>query len=50
MREWGFTDPRADLVREARALPEIRAIVAADVWDERADGRSEQREDSLPEH
>ena len=50
VREWGFTDPRADLVREARALPEIRAIVAADVWDERADSRSEQREDVLPEH
>ena len=50
VREWGFTDPRADLVREARALPEIRAIVAADVWDERADSRSEQHEDVLPEH
>jgi len=50
VREWGFTDPRADLVREARELPEIRAIVAADVWDERADSRSEQREDALPEH
>jgi hypothetical protein len=37
-------------VREARALPEIRAIVAADVWDERADSRSEQHEDVLPEH
>ena len=24
VREWGFVDPRADLVREARALPEIR--------------------------
>ena len=48
VREWGFIDPRAELVREARALPEVRAIVAADVWDERADGRSEAREDSVP--
>jgi hypothetical protein len=48
VREWGFADPRADLVREARALPEIRAIAEADVWDERSDGRSEPREESVP--
>jgi hypothetical protein len=48
VREWGFVDPRADLVREARALPEIRAIMDADVWDERADARSESREEILP--
>ena len=48
VREWGFVDPRAALVREARALPEIREIVEADVWDERADGRAEPREENLP--
>jgi hypothetical protein len=46
VREWGFADPRADLVREARSLPEIRAIVEADIWDERSDGRSERREET----
>jgi hypothetical protein len=48
VREWGFADPRAGLVRDARALPEIRAIADADVWDERADRRTEAREESLP--
>ena len=48
VREWGFADPRADLIREARALPEIRAIIEADVWDERPDGRSEPREEIVP--
>jgi hypothetical protein len=33
VREWGFADPRTDLVREARTLPEIRAIAEADIWD-----------------
>ena len=48
VREWGFADPRADLVRDARALPEIRAILEADVWDERPDGRPESREETVP--
>jgi hypothetical protein len=39
VREWGFADPSADLVREARSKPEIRAIVDADVWDERSEER-----------
>jgi hypothetical protein len=52
VREWGFDDPRSDLVREARGKPEVRAIIEADVWDERADGRpgaedrAEGREDT----
>jgi hypothetical protein len=37
VREWGFADPRNDLVREARNRPEVRAIIDADVWDERAE-------------
>ena len=37
VREWGFSDPRNDLVREARNRPEVRAIIDADVWDERAE-------------
>jgi hypothetical protein len=42
VREWGFADPRADLVRRARAHPAIRAIAESDVWDERSENRAEQ--------
>jgi hypothetical protein len=42
VREWGFDDPRADLVRRIRNQPEMRAIVEADVWDERSE-EPEQR-------
>ncbi len=41
VREWGFADARTETVREARTSPEIRAIAEADVWDERADQRSQ---------
>jgi hypothetical protein len=44
VREWGFVDPRADLVREAINRPEIRAIAESDVWDERGEERQEARE------
>jgi hypothetical protein len=44
VREWGFTDPRAETVREARNKPVVRAIAEADVWDERR-GSDEGRED-----
>ncbi len=44
VREWGFVDPRADLVREAINRPEIRAIAESDVWDERGEERQEPRE------
>jgi hypothetical protein len=40
-REWGFSDPRADLVRQARNHPAIRAIAESDVWDERSEERTE---------
>ena len=46
VREWGFTDPRADLVRQARNQPAIREIAASDVWDERNDDRETPRETS----
>lgn len=39
VREWGFSDPRTGLVRDARNKPEVRAIAEANVWDERADDR-----------
>lgn len=47
VREWGFADPTTELVREARNKPEVRAIAAADVWDERhtAEDRAEGRTD-----
>jgi hypothetical protein len=41
VREWGFADPSADLVREARNKPEVRAIAEADVWDERGERGSD---------
>jgi hypothetical protein len=47
VREWGFVDPRADLVREAINRPEIRAIAESDVWDERGEERQEPREVSV---
>jgi hypothetical protein len=46
VREWGFSDPRSELVKEVRSSPEVRAIVEADVWDERGEGRVEPREDA----
>lgn len=51
VREWGFADPRAETVREARNRPEIRALAEADVWDERgedrpAGDRHDEREDA----
>jgi hypothetical protein len=41
VREWGFADPRSDLVRQARNAPVIRAIGDSDVWDERTEERTE---------
>ena len=46
VREWGFADPRGDLIRIARGQPVIRAIGESDVWDERSDDRVETREDA----
>jgi hypothetical protein len=45
VREWGFSDPRSELVREAQNKPVIRAIAESDVWDERGEGVPETRED-----
>jgi hypothetical protein len=47
VREWGFSDPRGEMVRQARNHPAIKAIGESDVWDERADDRDGPRE--LPE-
>jgi hypothetical protein len=46
VREWGFADPRGDLIRIARSQPVIRALGESDVWDERSDDRVETREDA----
>jgi hypothetical protein len=46
VREWGFFDPRGEMIRQARNHPVIREISASDVWDERSDDRAEPREDS----
>jgi hypothetical protein len=40
VREWGFSDPRGDMVRQARSKPVIREIAESDVWDERSDESS----------
>ena len=45
VREWGFCDLRGDLVRRARNHPVIRAIVEADVWDERNEEPGEPRDE-----
>lgn len=37
VREWGFADPRGDMVRQARNQPAVREIAQSDVWDERSD-------------
>jgi hypothetical protein len=49
VREWGFGDPRTELVRDARNKPEVRAIVEADVWDERPEDRPAPEDRSGPE-
>ena len=46
VREWGFSDPRSEMVREKRNSPEVRAIVEADVWHERSEERPEPREET----
>ena len=46
VREWGFGDPRSELVHRAQASPEVRAVVEADVWDERGAERSEPRDEA----
>ena len=47
VREWGFSDPRSELVKEVRNKPEVRAIADADVWDERGE---EQRQEAPEAH
>ncbi len=37
VREWGFSDPRSEMVRQARNHPRVRQIAESDVWDERSD-------------
>lgn len=49
VREWGFLDPRSDLVRAARNHPLVRAIADSDIWDERGEDRPEPREDTPTE-
>lgn len=46
VREWGFSDPRGEKVRQARHHPVIKAIAESDVWDERGDDRDAPRETS----
>ena len=40
VREWGFADPRSEMVDEARTQPTIRRIAESDVWDERSEEES----------
>ena len=43
VNEWGFRDLRDEAIREMKASAEIRAIEAADVWDERARDTAESQ-------
>jgi len=45
VREWGFSDPRGELIRRARNQQVIRDIAASDVWDERSEERAEPRDE-----
>jgi hypothetical protein len=47
VREWGFSDPRAASVREARNNPVVRQICESDLWDERGEDRSEPRDETV---
>ncbi|MEX1127136.1 MAG: hypothetical protein WD227_07020 [Vicinamibacterales bacterium] len=49
VREWGFADPRSELVHKAWTSPEVRAIVEADVWDERGEERTEPKDAAPPD-
>jgi hypothetical protein len=49
VREWGFLDPRSDLVRAAQHHPCVRAIAESDVWDERGEDRAEPHEETPAE-
>jgi hypothetical protein len=44
VREWGFADPRGEMVRQARNHPQVREIATSDVWDERSDEREPVKE------
>jgi hypothetical protein len=46
VREWGFVDPRGEIVRQAWNHPAIRQIADSKVWDQRGDGRDAPREGS----
>ena len=46
VREWGFADPRGEMVRRARNHESIKGIADSDVWDERSDDRDVPREGS----
>ena len=48
VREWGFGDPRSELIREMRNKPQIRAIADADVWDERGEERPRDEPQETP--
>lgn len=39
VREWGFADPRGEMVRQARNRPVICEIAESKVWDQRSDDR-----------
>jgi hypothetical protein len=49
VREWGFDDPRAVMIREARNHPDVRAIAESDVWDERGEDRPDPRDEAPAE-
>ena len=46
VREWGFADPRSELIRDARNHPSVLAILESDVWNERGGERAEPKDDA----
>jgi hypothetical protein len=49
VREWGFRDPRSELVNAVQKHPAVVAIAESDVWDERGEDRAEPREETPAE-
>ena len=46
VREWGFSDPRGEMVRQARSKAAALGIADSEVWAERSDERESPREGS----
>ena len=48
VNEWGFRDLREESIRRMEEHPDVQAIVASDVWMERADPQEEEAGEMVP--